>query len=276
MKLKVRLLDKVLRRSYFGFLTTISLFCSFLVIAFELPDDNSIRVIAGFSIIGFFIGVYLVMWVAANLQNKATLVINNSIIEIKLGDIFRAVGLKVIAFNEYFDTKVDNIIIAENTLNGIFIKLRPDKVNEIDSTIENDVHLQSKIVEVNEGRREGKRNKYELGTVCQYENFLLTAFSQFDNENRAHLFLRDYVDFLMNFWNEIDIIYAGKSVSIPLLGSGITRFKDYSSISEQELLELIIWSFRLSRIKFTYPSRVSIVIHESKKDKINFYKLKEF
>jgi len=88
--------------------------------------------------------------------------------------------------------------------------------------------------------------------------------------------MNDYINFLINLWNEIDIIYAGRSVTIPLLGSGITRFKEYNEITEQELLELLIWSFKLSRIKFTYPSKVSIVIHESKSDKINFYKLKEF
>jgi hypothetical protein len=64
----------------------------------------------------------------------------------------------------------------------------------------------------------------------------MVAFSKFDNDNRAYLKMRDYIDTLIKFWNEVDIIYAGRSVSIPLFGSGITRFQDYSSISEQELL----------------------------------------
>jgi len=77
----------------------------------------------------------------------------------------------------------------------------------------------------------------------------------------------------MNFWNEVDIVYSGKSVAVPLMGSGITRFKDYN-INEQELLELIIWSFKVSRVKFVYPSRVSVILHTSVKDKINLYDLK--
>ena len=85
--------------------------------------------------------------------------------------------------------------------------------------------------------------------------------------------MKDYIDFLIKFWDEIDIIYNGESVSIPLMGSGITRFKEYS-LSDQELLELLIWSFKISRNKFTYPSKVSIIIHSSKIDKINLYKLK--
>lgn len=87
--------------------------------------------------------------------------------------------------------------------------------------------------------------------------------------------MSDYINFLMNFWNEVDVVYSGKSVSIPLMGAGITRFKEYGNITDQELLELLLWSFKISRIKFTYPSVVTIIIHENKSDKINFYKLKE-
>lgn len=77
----------------------------------------------------------------------------------------------------------------------------------------------------------------------------------------------------MTFWEEVDRVYAGKSVAVPLMGSGITRFKD-AQVSEQELLEILIWSFKVSRVKFRYPAKVTIVIHKSMKDKINFYNLK--
>jgi hypothetical protein len=87
--------------------------------------------------------------------------------------------------------------------------------------------------------------------------------------------MNEFINFLLNFWNEVDIVYNGRSIVIPLLGSGLTRFKNYEMITDQELLELLIWSFKVSKIKFTYPSTVSIIIHESKKDKINFYKLME-
>ncbi|MCC9872603.1 hypothetical protein HK153_06800, partial [Streptococcus agalactiae] len=40
---------------------------------------------------------------------------------VKSGDIFEEDGLKAIAFNEYFDTTVDDKIIAKKSLNGQFI-----------------------------------------------------------------------------------------------------------------------------------------------------------
>ncbi|KAB1438693.1 hypothetical protein F7O84_14305 [Candidatus Galacturonibacter soehngenii] len=107
-------------------------------------------------------------------------------------------------------------------------------------------------------------------------DYIFTAFTKFDDDNRAYLYMNDYVNFLLSFWNEIDIIYSGRSVVIPLFGSGITRFKEYDTITEQELLELLIWSFKISKIKFKYPSKATIVMHKNLFDKINFTKLKEW
>ena len=273
MKLKVKFYDKKLLQNYLVVLSAISLLSSFVFIAVEIPNDYKISVGIGIALI--LLIIYIIKWIIANFQDKTTLSINNSTMIVKTGDIFEEDGLKVIAFNEYFDTQVDNKIVAENTLNGIYIKSKVNNVNELDNLIETDVNLHTKIIQNNDSRTNGKKKKYELGTIFQNNDYLLTAFTKFDNDNKAYLNMCDYINFLLKFWNEIDIIYAGRSVSIPLLGSGITRFKEYNTISEQELLELLIWSFKISKIKFIYPSKVSIIIHESKKDKINFFKLKE-
>ena len=273
--MKVKYTDKKLLKNYLIVLSGISLFCSFTLIAIKIPDDNCTRITVSIILALVLLIVYLVMLIKANSQTVTTLNINSSTMVVKTGDIFGEDGLKVIAFNEYFDTLVDNRVIAEKTLNGMYIKSKIDNVSEIDDKIDSDSTLNKRVVEINESRSIGKKKRYKLGTIYQNNDYLLTAFTRFDEDNRAYLNMDDYINFLLNFWNEIDIIYAGRSVSIPLLGSGITRIKGYDTISEQELLELLIWSFKVSRTKFTYPSKVSIIVHESKKDKINFYKLKK-
>jgi len=272
MKLKVKLLDKKLFKNYLEVLSIISLICSFAFIVITIPD--CLKIYFGIGLVLMLLTTYIIMWIIANRQTKTTLNINNSTLTIKTGDIFEEEGLKVIAFNEYYDTQVDNRIIAENSLNGKYIKSKITDLNEFDNLINDDAHLNERVLDTNNSRLHGKKKRYSLGTVFQHKDYVLTAFSKFDNENRAFLYMNDYINFLINFWNEIDIIYAGRSISIPLLGSGITRFKGFDSVTEQELLELLIWSFKVSRIKFTYPSQVSIIIHESKRDKINFYNLK--
>lgn len=272
-KIKVGLFNKSLLKDWLAFLSPTSVIVTCISIAISIPEKY--KLLTFFSILFLFIVIYIVLWLRANLLNKIELTINNSTVEIKIGDIFTESGLKVIAFNEYFDTQVDNVIISESTLNGMYIKREIQDVEELDGLIGQNEHLNDSKIEFDKNRKLGKKDKYKLGTIFQNNDYLLTAFSKFDNNNRAFLYMNDYVNFLLNFWNEVDIVYNGRSLCIPLLGAGMTRFKGYDMISEQELLELLIWSFKISKIRFSYPSAVSIIIHETKKDKVDFYKLKE-
>jgi hypothetical protein len=59
--------------------------------------------------------------------------IDGSTVNIKCGDIFNENGLKVITFNEYFDTQINEKIISSRSLNGIFInKFFKNKVSDLD------------------------------------------------------------------------------------------------------------------------------------------------
>ncbi|MCC0669214.1 macro domain-containing protein [Clostridioides sp. ZZV14-6153] len=270
-KIKVNLFDKQVIEAFVKDISFISLIISFILIFVEIPKD--LKIIFGIVFVIFLLCIYISTWIYANIKCKAILNINNSILEIGIADIFEEEDLKVIAFNEYFDTQVDNKVISETSLNGMFIKRYIDNVDDLDENIKTDACMNSKKIGMNESRLLGKKEKYKLGSVFEYNGYLLTAFSKFDNDNKAYLSMRDYIDFLLSFWDEIDRIYSGRTIAIPLLGSGITRFREYH-LSEQELLELLIWSFKISRVKFTYPSKVKIIIYEGKKDKVNFYKLK--
>lgn len=273
MKIKVNLFDKALLKTYFAVMSVINIITSFIVIFVSIADKYKIYAGILFGLV--LIAIYFGMWIYANSLKCTKLTINNSKITVKVGDIFQEEGLKVIAFNEYFDTLVDEIVIASSTLNGKFIKEYVEDVDSLDKAICESKHLLNDMLENNIARTQGKTQKYKLGSIFNYDDYLLTAFSKFDKDNRAFLTMVDYVNCLLKFWDEVDILYANRSVVIPLLGTGITRLKNYDSMSEQEKLELLLWSFKVSRIKFTYPANVTIVIHESIKDKINFYKLKE-
>lgn len=205
---------------------------------------------------------------------KLTIKIKNSTFNIKSGDVFEQPQLKVINFNEYFDTIVDNKIIAKNSLNGQFILNKVRDIKKLDSVISES--LKDSIKEINNERLNGKKIKYELGSIVEYNDYLLTALTKFDNDNRANLSLRDYLMFLMNFWDNLDKIYANRSVCITLFGSSsITRFKDTNDVTDQDLIEIILWSFKVSKIKFKYPTTITLVLTDDLLNKINLYELKE-
>lgn len=119
----------------------------------------------------------------------------------------------------------------------------------------------------------GKTQKYSLGTIFVNNDYLLTAFSKFDDKNRAFLTMPDYLAFLINFGTKL-IVYMLKSVSVPIFGSGITRIKEHKNISDEDLLKIMLWTFRISEMRFKFPAKLTIVIHKDKIDKINLLDIK--
>lgn len=268
-KLKVKFFDKNLIKKYINMLSIINLFFTSGLIFLDIPQEY--KLVSFVVFIAINVSIYIFLVVRANKIINVKLDIDGSIVEIKEGDIFKEEGLKVINFNEYFDTKVDNKIIAENTLNGQFIKKYVENVEELDNLIDQKLEK----LDYNTNRKDGKKKRYALGEIVEYKDFLITSLSKFDDQNRANLTLKEYIGFLMNFWNSLDVIYANRNVSITIFGSGITRFKEITYISDQELLEIIIWSFKISKVKFKYPTKISIIIPKEKINKINLYKIKE-
>lgn len=271
MKIKVPFFSRKIWREYAATIAILSAFASITLIFIEIPAPQ--KLIYLIVAIVTLVVIYLLIWIRANLKRSAKLDVNSSTLVIKSGDIFKEVGLRVIAFNEYFDTLADDVIIARNSLNGVYLStLNSTEIAQLDRSIKNDLRLKDRTVENVSGRQLGKKIKYRLGSVFVNGDFLLVAFSHFDSNNRATLTLKEYVGCLMNMWDEIDQVYGGRSVVIPLMGSGITRFKD-AEVQPTELLDILIWTFKVSRVKFPYPAKATIIIHDSIADKINFYQL---
>ena len=271
MKIKVSPFNGVLVKQYLELISVVSIFLSFFAVVIDIPKGGEIYFIISIAL--FLILFYVILWCIVNFRTSRRFNINGSPLEVKIGDIFEESELRTINFNEYFDTIVDDSLISRQSLNDKFLDNKVSNITALDNSIKNDKHLTEMRVDEESNRLVGKKIRYKLGSIHVYKNYLLVAFSRFDKENKAFLSIRDYINCLMTFWEEVDRVYAGKSVAVPLMGSGITRFKD-AQVSEQELLEILIWSFKVSRVKFRYPAKVTIVIHKSMKDKINFYNLK--
>jgi hypothetical protein len=276
-KLKEIILDKDFWRSswvipgaLFGIATTLLTFIDFD------KESNKLIILVGLVVISI---IYIMFNLYKNFRLKEIkLDIDGSEIEIKKGDIFTFPPnvYKVIAFNEFFDTEVDDKIISKSSLNGQYLNRFYSDTSGLDKRIIQDQRMQFRIAEKNVVRPLGGKNtRYRLGSVYKEMDFFLVAFSKFDDENKANLKLHEYANCLINFWNEVNSLYAQKEIVIPLLGSGITRHKDFNATPHQ-LLEVMLWTFKISKVKFREPSRVTILLHENHHKKINFYKLKEF
>lgn len=270
---KVGFLDSQLKKNFKEQISTISMIFSLLLIFVEIPKES--KAIAGGCFLVGLIGFYIVLWWRANALSAVELNIEGSKVTVKSGDIFLERGLKVIAFNEYYDTVVDDKLISNHSLNGVFITRHlPATLSKLDKHIEDYPFDAEEVAGLNDSRLMGKKRKYKIGTLCVYEDFILAAFSKFDENNRAVLTMPEYLEFLINFWDKINKVYAQQSVSVPVFGSGITRIKEHKNISDEDLLKIMLWTFRISEMRFKYPAILSIIIHKEKMANINLLDIK--
>ena len=259
--MKVGFFDKRLFKIFLQITSVVSAALSTLLLFVDLPDEYKTLALA--------------VWIWSNQLNRVEIKIDGTSVSIKVGDIFMQPGLKAIAFNEYFDTQVDNRIISEKSLNGLFVKSHLKiPVEELDQKIASFVFEEDEVLGPTEKMRQGKNIKYRLGTAYVYEDYLLTAMSKFDDSNRAVLTMPEYLEFLVRFWDQVNKVYAQQSVSTPIFGSGITRIKGHKNISDEDLLKIMLWTFRISEMRFKYPANLSIIIHKDKIDKINLLDMK--
>lgn len=268
-----------------------------------------------------FVCIYIVKLILVNRMKSRELTIRKTKLKIKFGDIFEEKGRKVINFNEYFDTQVDDKIVAKNTLNGIVerrigklylnqikdskevenvpfslldekiktkiykqVTLSDDEILQVgqcvvDFCIKNDTRILDRLRKTGCSRLHGgKTDAFELGTICPFldygpENeFFLLAFSKFDKDDKAFHTVTSFVSCLMFMWEELDALYAQKPIALTLLGGGITRFKG-ADLSNQELLKLIVWTFKQSQVDFVEPASLTIVLGAGTEADFNLYEI---
>ncbi|PHK29336.1 hypothetical protein VF13_40225, partial [Nostoc linckia z16] len=72
----------------------------------------------------------------------------------------------------------------------------------------------------------------------------------------------------------VNRVYAQRPVAVPVFGSGVTRIKEHKNISDEDLLKIMLWTFKLSEMKFKHPAKLTIVIHQDKIGQINLFNMK--
>lgn len=274
--MKVHFYDRSLWNDFYKYLSAIGLVTS-TTFLFITTSDNFKIITGGVLSIAIFT-VFLALWFRANRLKYVKVKIDSTSVEIKEGDLFEQEGLIAIGFNEYFDTVVDDKIISKKSLNGIFIDTylihTGKEVDELDVLIGNGVENEHKA-KGKKRKAEGKLQRYKLGAIYLLDDrYILTAFTKFNDRNEARLTMSEYLEFLVNFWDNVNSIYAQRSVSVPIFGGGITRFKEHKTISDEELLKIMLWTFKVSEMRFKHPARLTIIIHPEKIKAINLNDIK--
>lgn len=189
---------------------------------------------------------------------------HNYSIKIVYGDLFQIGSCKkVIPFDECFTTSIGDYPsdIKRSSVCGQYLEANPiqDMQKLIDATKLNPVKSKSKYQ---------KKTRYESGKLVPNGNYLLMAFAKLDEKGLGELTRDEFLDGLSTLWREIDTYYGQENVCIPILGSGITRMKG-ESLTQQQLLDIIIASYRLSPRKIKAPYQLYIVCQKQENFSLN-------
>lgn len=178
----------------------------------------------------------------------------NCNISISYGDIFDEINCKkVIPFDECFTT----------TVGPAPYQIKPTSVcgQYLAKHSINNIHELITAAHVKPARSRSKYNgqvRYESGTLVPNGDYLLMAFAKLDDDGLGRMSRDEYLDCLSKLWKEISKLYGQTDVCLPILGSGITRLDDIS-LTQQELLDMMIASYKLSAHKIKAPWKLRII-----------------
>ena len=226
--------------------------------------------------IGVVVTVFLLICIATYViigkvfRNRVKLTIRQTSVSVGCGDIFQAHGLRVIGCDTHFDTRVDDVVIAKKSLHGQLVLNHGDK-EDIEKTIE------AEAIRLGLQKNSDGLYDFPLGTIIRYDSavdnhtYLLLAMTELNVHHEAHTNMAQFELMLMKMWREIDRVYAGYDISLPLLGSGIARFDDGPKYKEA-LLRCMLCTLNSSGV--TFNSEVEILIYGDAKD-IPLYEYKD-
>ncbi len=199
-------------------------------------------------------------------RNSISLCISRNHVDVEYGNIFEKEGWRVIAVDTTFSTEVDDVVISKSSLHGQLV------LNHGDSD-------SIKEVVKKEAVRRGIKSKngvytFKPGTAIPYDgndgHYIMVALNELNKDHEAHTKLSQYESTLMEMWRELNRVYAGNKLILPILGSGITRFDDGQDESVK-LLRCMLCTLNTSKIHF--KSNISIIKYSGggKKEKIPLY-----
>lgn len=208
----------------------------------------------------------LLIWIAISvlyaiylkLRKRITIKGQNYSIKVEYGNILKTKKCKrVINFDECFTTQIGNATadINPDSICGKYLLLHPDL----------DVQRLIEAAQITPARSKSKyqsKIRFDSGTILPNGDDLLMAFAKLDEKGKGRFFSRDeYLACLDLLWKELGNYYSEKDVCVPILGAGTTSFDGGAgaSISQQDLLDMMIWSYKLSSHKIKSPHKLRIV-----------------
>lgn len=189
-------------------------------------------------------------------------------ISVKFGDLLARDGWKAVGTNDFFDSVVDEDLVSSKSLHGhVLTKYWPNNRDDWERQVS--ASLRSKAGE-RESRSKGNRLRYPIGTTVractEHQKFLFVALGRADpNTNVTQANAEMLICAVRGLVAEARAACSMEPLSIPLMGSGLSRVGIKDSVLIDLIITAILEESRLGKV----TERINIILPESKARNIN-------
>jgi hypothetical protein len=191
------------------------------------------------------------------------------------GDLFDEPGHVVIGTCDTFDTETPSII-AKGSLQGQALeRFYGGDVKELDRQILHALGGRNPSARID---KPGKQEKFGVGTVAALKQsgryLFLLAYSEMNEKNEARSTADALWSSLSSLWQEVSVHGNGTSVSIPVIGGGMSRMSQI--LPAQDSIRFIALSFMMASRKERVCDELRIIVRQSDYAKLDRLELQAF
>ncbi len=198
---------------------------------------------------------------------------SDTIIEVVFGDLFQQAGIRAIAVNDFFDSKLGRPV-SDTSLHGIFLKKcfggHPEPFDK-------EVNEQLKNIESIECEKvEGKTKSFPIGSsvliLVNDDRYLAFAFAKTDPKTcKAYSNVTMLWDSLHQLWQRARVESGGYPLNLPLVGSGLSGL----GLPTHDLLNLIILSAITETKAKPVTQRIRIILSKDRFEDLDLRDVKQ-
>ena len=189
------------------------------------------------------------------------------------GDLFEQNGIRAIAVNEFFDSKIGKPV-SDKSLHGMFLqKCFGGHPEPFDKQVDEQL---KEIIGDEVEKIDGKTKSFPIGTTAiinaNQDRYLVFALSKTNpNTCKADSNVSMMWDALHELWQRTRIESGGHDLNLPLIGSGLSGL----GLPTRDLLNLIILSAITETKAKEITQRIRVILHRDRFDDLDLRDLKK-
>jgi hypothetical protein len=200
----------------------------------------------------------------------------NSVVEIKVGDLFDELGHLVIGTNDVFDTELGEVIKPSSIQGQFLARIYRNDCARLDADVEAALIPYERKRQRESHKPLGKSWRYPIGTTIALgpleSRYFLTAYGHMGNDLKCTSDADSIWLSLSRLWEEVRLTGQGIQVATPILGSDLAR----TGLPRTALVWMIIISFIVASKREFVSTKLTVLIHPKDLKFVNLYDLEEF